>query len=174
MSEIILTEAILESLRTKSGGYNRKTLVYLGVGWPPYKKWKKKLVGQLINANMLSLAWGESKSDISDVVLYGRKSDKRSTINYPSFDSKFEIQSFIYHSLKNDFDIRGQVYSDMKNFDLVLFKNKKASMIINILCEGELFDANYPENLPPAQIIRTMVEAKGLVDELTKKKLGLN
>ena len=53
MGQIILTEALLESLRTPNGGYDRRTLSLLGIGWPPYKKWKKKLVDTKIDSNLL-------------------------------------------------------------------------------------------------------------------------
>ena len=51
----ILTESILESLRTPAGGYDRRTLSLLGIGWPPYKRWKKNLVGTLIDSDLLFL-----------------------------------------------------------------------------------------------------------------------
>ena len=167
MSEIILTKAILESLRTPSGGFNRKTLTLLGVGWPPTKKWKRKLVGTSIDSSLLALA-GSSAYTIPNEP-YGIP-HKDAPVTYPDHDTHFEIQSFIYSSLKNNFDIRGQIYSGFTTFDLVIFENKEPVMIINILREGEASESHKL----PIRIITTMAEAKKLVTEFMTKKLGLN
>lgn len=38
------TEAELEALKSRNGGYNRATLKMLGVPWPPPKGWRKALL----------------------------------------------------------------------------------------------------------------------------------
>lgn len=38
------TEAELEALKTKNGGYNRATLKMLGVPWPPPKAWRQAVL----------------------------------------------------------------------------------------------------------------------------------
>jgi len=171
MPQITLTQAILESLRTPSGGYSRNTLMLIGVGWPPYKKWKKKLVGTTIDSKLLALAERNSIPVVSDDVLYQPpKLSGEFSIKYPEQDSKFEIQSFLHSSLKPISDIRGEIYSGFDTLDLVIFDSNVPLMIINILREGEV-----PiQHRLPTRIIRTMVEAKELVAELTMKKLGLH
>jgi len=175
MSQIILTNAILESLRTSNGGYDRRTLSLIGVGWPPYKKWKKKLVGTTIDSAILDLAKRSSVDMVNDSDIlyhskrtYGQKN--RDFISYPNEESKFEIQSFIYSSLKKHFDIRGDVLSDCKPVDLIIFFDKQPEMIITILRENEIF-SNYHL---PVRVVRNMKQAKELVEELTLKKLGLD
>ena len=129
MGQIILTEAILESLRTPNGGYDRRTLSLLGVGWPPYKKWKKKLVGTKIDSAILSVA---KQSSIRPSEPYESSVIPPARFDYPTHDSHFEIQSFIYSSLKAYFDIRGQVVSGWREFDLIIFNSNFPIMIIDI------------------------------------------
>lgn len=171
MPQTILTKSILESLRTKFGGYNKKTLVLIGVGWPPYKNWKKKLVGTSIDSHLLSLAH-QSSGNMLPIEVPKPKSYKEKYVapKYPQIPSKFEIQSFIYSSLKDDFDIKGELYSDFNSFDLVIFKNKIATLVINILREDEVYN-KHPMSLP-TRIIYNMTEAKELV--LTIKKIKLS
>jgi hypothetical protein len=167
--KVLLTQAILESLRTQSGGFNRDTLMLIGVGWPPYKKWKKKLVGTEIDSELLSLALRSSENIVSEEILY-KSAKALSPPSYPQQESKFEIQSFIYSSLKDHFDIRGEVYLGYNTLDLVIFSDDKAVMIINVLREGE--EVVYHGRLP-IRIIRNMVDAEKLISVFMKKSLGL-
>ena len=167
--KVLLTQAILESLRTQSGGFNRDTLMLIGVGWPPYKKWKKKLVGTEIDSELLSLALRSSENIVSEEILY-KSAKALSPPSYPQQESKFEIQSFIYSSLKEHFDIRGEVYLGYNTLDLVIFSDDKAVMIINVLREGE--EVVYHGRLP-IRIIRNMVDAEKLISVFMKKSLGL-
>jgi len=168
--KVLLTQAILESLRTQSGGFNRDTLMLIGVGWPPYKKWKKKLVGTEIDSELLSLALRSSENIVSEEILYKSAKAALTPPSYPQQESKFEIQSFIYSSLKDHFDIRGEVYLGYNTLDLVIFSDDKAVMIINVLREGE--EVVYHGRLP-IRIIRNMVDAEKLISVFMKKSLGL-
>ena len=168
--KVLLTQAILESLRTQSGGFNRDTLMLIGVGWPPYKKWKKKLVGTEIDSELLSLALRSSENIVSEEILYKSAKAALPPPSYPQQESKFEIQSFIYSSLKDHFDIRGEVYLGYNTLDLVIFSDDKAVMIINVLREGE--EVVYHGRLP-IRIIRNMVDAEKLISVFMKKSLGL-
>jgi hypothetical protein len=141
----------------------------IGVGWPPYKKWKKKLVGTEIDSDLLSLALRSSENIVSEEILY-KSAKALSPPKYPQQESKFEIQSFIYSSLKDHFDIRGEVYSGYNTLDLVIFSDNKAVMLINVLREGE--EVVYHGRLP-IRIIRNMVDAEKLISVFMKKSLGL-
>ncbi len=44
-----ITDQLIESGRSKSGGWNRKQLSVLGIDWPPTKGWKRRIVGKEIN-----------------------------------------------------------------------------------------------------------------------------
>ena len=173
MGQIILTEAILESLRTPNGGYDRRTLSLLGVGWPPYKKWKKKLVGTKIDSAILSVA---KQSSIRPSEPYESSVIPPARFDYPTHDSHFEIQSFIYSSLKAYFDIRGQVVSGWREFDLIIFNSNFPIMIIDIVKPSEVPVNNLFGGYQkmPKRIIHNMEEAKELVEELMMKKLGLD
>lgn len=46
MTKTQLTEAIIESCKTASGGWTRKQLSDWGVPWPPPAGWKKKLIAK--------------------------------------------------------------------------------------------------------------------------------
>ena len=46
--EFVVTKEFIESIKTANGGYIRKQLDALGVGWPPPKGWKKEIVGASI------------------------------------------------------------------------------------------------------------------------------
>lgn len=46
---MILTNENLHDLGTKSRGFNRKQIEYLGLKWPPRKGWLKSLVGTEIS-----------------------------------------------------------------------------------------------------------------------------
>ena len=37
------TKQLIETLKTKNGGWTKKDLAKLGISWPPPKGWKKKL-----------------------------------------------------------------------------------------------------------------------------------
>jgi hypothetical protein len=44
MNTNIPTLAEIESKKTKSGGWTKKTLAEWGIPWPPPKGWKEKLI----------------------------------------------------------------------------------------------------------------------------------
>jgi hypothetical protein len=46
---IVLTEEMIESLRTPRGGFNRATTDALGISWPLVSGWKKSLIGTSIS-----------------------------------------------------------------------------------------------------------------------------
>lgn len=48
-----LTNESLDALKTAKGGYDKKTLALLGVGWPPKKGWRRKLVGKKLTGAKL-------------------------------------------------------------------------------------------------------------------------
>lgn len=43
--ETIITEELIESLKTPAGAWTRKTLAMLGVSWPPASGWKRRIIG---------------------------------------------------------------------------------------------------------------------------------
>lgn len=45
---VTLTAELLDKLKTPNGGFKAKQLALLGVEWPPYKGWKKDLIGKRI------------------------------------------------------------------------------------------------------------------------------
>lgn len=53
---IVLTNEMLESLRTEKGGYTQATTEALGVAWPLQSGWKHRMVGVSISDK----AWREA------------------------------------------------------------------------------------------------------------------
>jgi len=47
--QVLLTKRLIEQGLSSNGGFNKKQLAILGVGWPPQKGWKNKLVGTVIS-----------------------------------------------------------------------------------------------------------------------------
>lgn len=45
---VILTQELLDNLKTRNGGYKARQLALLDVEWPPYKGWKKDMIGKKI------------------------------------------------------------------------------------------------------------------------------
>lgn len=49
----IITEQLIETHRTPAGAWNRPQLEALGVGWPPKKGWKDRVIGRSISEENL-------------------------------------------------------------------------------------------------------------------------
>ena len=45
MNDPIVTEELIERLRTPAFSWTRKSLAYLGVEYPPRKGWKSRIIG---------------------------------------------------------------------------------------------------------------------------------
>lgn len=43
---MIITDELIESLKTNNGGFTKKTLKTLGVSWPPRRGWKRAIIGK--------------------------------------------------------------------------------------------------------------------------------
>ena len=54
----IVTEAVLEKLKTYNGGYDRRTLEALKVGWPPKRGWRKNMIGKTVPDDLLEVLFG--------------------------------------------------------------------------------------------------------------------
>ena len=48
MSQIILTQELIEAGVSSKGGYNKCQLAALGIEWPPQKGWKTSVIGHTI------------------------------------------------------------------------------------------------------------------------------
>jgi len=56
-------------------------------------------------------------------------------IDYPERESEFEVQAYIYHTLKGKaFDVRGEVTSRLGSavLDLVVYDGRKAALVIEV------------------------------------------
>lgn len=53
---VVLTDAILEELRSPQGGWKRAVLEPLGVPWPLPKGWRRRLLGTPVGADRLARA----------------------------------------------------------------------------------------------------------------------
>jgi hypothetical protein len=47
--QVLLTKWMIENGLSSNGGFNKKQLEILGVGWPPQKGWKNELIGTMIS-----------------------------------------------------------------------------------------------------------------------------
>ncbi len=50
-----LTSKVFQSASNGPGGFNAKQLAILGVGWPPKKGWKKRLMGTYVKQSVASM-----------------------------------------------------------------------------------------------------------------------
>lgn len=61
---MIITYDIIEALQTKSGGWTKDSLDFLGVDWPPRRGWKHRMVGKKVSDHQMRLALrGEAATD---------------------------------------------------------------------------------------------------------------
>lgn len=51
--KVIITPEILETAKTKAGGYTRAQLAIIGIDWPPPKGWAKQLHGQELDKELI-------------------------------------------------------------------------------------------------------------------------
>ena len=49
MDHIEVTNDYLNKHKTSKGGWTSKQLRILGIGWPPVKKWKERVIGLTIS-----------------------------------------------------------------------------------------------------------------------------
>lgn len=48
-NELEITREVIESLKTRAGGYSKKGLELIGVDWPPEKGWKSRILGNVVD-----------------------------------------------------------------------------------------------------------------------------
>lgn len=49
----VITNELIESLKSSKGGWDRKTLAALGVGWPLVRGWKFRIIGKELDRSKL-------------------------------------------------------------------------------------------------------------------------
>jgi len=54
-----VTERWIHDHRTRAGGWTRRALAVLGVGWPPEARWIERSVGMLIEAQRRAVFEGQ-------------------------------------------------------------------------------------------------------------------
>jgi len=42
---MIITNELIEQLKTAAGGWTKESLALMGVDWPPQKGWKERIIG---------------------------------------------------------------------------------------------------------------------------------
>jgi 5-methylcytosine-specific restriction endonuclease McrA len=60
---MIVTKEYVNNNKTKNGAWSRKQLVAIGVGWPPYKGWKQRVVGSVITDDKAAIFEGRAKKE---------------------------------------------------------------------------------------------------------------
>ncbi len=50
LETVVVTQELLDEIRTPKGGYGKAELLLLGVGWPPGKGWPARVLGKPISA----------------------------------------------------------------------------------------------------------------------------
>ena len=50
MRDVELTDELIESGMSARGGWTKAQLAVFGVGWPPKKGWKRRLVGTFVTS----------------------------------------------------------------------------------------------------------------------------
>ena len=53
---MIITNELIESLKTRNGGWTKRSLAVLGINWPPTKGWKNRIIGNELAITDLQLA----------------------------------------------------------------------------------------------------------------------
>ena len=60
----IITQELIESYRTKNGGWTKDILAAFGVSWPPQHGWKQTILGKAIDLDTLPPKPDEGTQDL--------------------------------------------------------------------------------------------------------------
>lgn len=65
ISLVTITDSLIESGKSASGGYSKAQLAVLGVPWPPVSGWKKDVIGRQITSDAFAkfVAGGGGKGE---------------------------------------------------------------------------------------------------------------
>jgi len=67
MDKVLLTNETLRELMSERGGWNRETLEFLGVKWPPKRKWKKHLIGRWVDRDRYYALGAKNRISVNNV-----------------------------------------------------------------------------------------------------------